>query len=32
MNAYETVVKKAIEAADQINDADGRVHAYCCIL
>ena len=32
MNAYETVVKKAIEAADQIKDADTRVHAYCCIL
>ena len=32
MNAYETVVKKAIEAADQIKDADARVHAYCCIL
>ena len=32
MNAYETVVKKAIEAADQIKDADARVQAYCCIL
>ena len=29
MNAYETVVKKAIEAADQIKDADARDHAYC---
>lgn len=32
MNAYENVVKKAIEAADQIKDADAKVHAYCCIL
>ena len=32
MNAYETVVKKAIEAADHIKEADAKVHAYCCIL
>ena len=32
MNAYDVVVKKAIEAADQIKDADAKVHAYCCIL
>ena len=32
MNAYDVVVRKAIEAADQIKDADAKVHAYCSIL